>query len=262
MGSLRRLRHTGLLCALALLAAGACAPARGSMDAPDIDPETARFAMVSQIIAEAFEARRWTGREELSERVLEAFGAVERHRFVPEELAPYAYLNQPLPVGHGQTVSQPFIVALMTEFAAVAPGDRVLLVGLGGGYQAAILAALGAEVQAVDLQSPVAAAAMARLAEAGFAGQVTAGVGDGYYGAAEQGPYDAIIVRQAVDHLPEPLLAQLKPGGRLVIPKGPPDGPQVLTLVQRAEASGSAGDWRERSVLPVRFTTMPGGTRL
>lgn len=262
MELLRRMRHTGLICALALLAEGACAPALGSVESPVVASETARFAMVSQIVAEAFEARRWTRREELSERVLSALGRVERHRFVPEEMVPYAYLNRPLPVGNGQTVSQPFIVALMTEFAAVGPSERVLLIGLGGGYHAAILAALGAEVHAVDPQLRVAAAAMTRLAEAGFAGQVTAEVGDGYYGAAEQGPYDAIIVRQAVDHLPEPLLSQLKPGGRLVIPKGPPDGPQVLTLVQRAEASGQASVWRERPLLPVRLTSMPGGTRL
>lgn len=225
------------------------------------DPATQRAGMVSQISAEAHAAADWTGRPELDQRVMEAFREVPRHRFVPEPLAPYAYLNRPLPVGNGQTVSQPFIVALMAEFAEVKPGDRVLLIGLGGGYEAAILAALGAEVQAVELQRKVAAEAMIRLAENGYGDRVAATVGDGYYGAPAQGPYDAIVVRLAVDHLPDPLIRQLKPGGRLVIPKGAEDAGQMLTVVEAA-GNGNGTAWREQRVLPVRFTYMPGGQRI
>lgn len=222
------------------------------------DIEARRAGMVSQIFAEVHDAADWTGREELDPRVMAAFAEVPRHRFVPEPLAPLAYLNRPLPVGHGQTVSQPFITALMVEFAEIEPGDKVLLIGIGGGYEAAILATVGAEVQAVELQRPVAEAAMARLAGLGYADRVAATVTDGYFGAPAQGPYDAIVVRQAVDHFPDPLLAQLAPGGRLVIPKGGADARQMLTVVEM----GAEGRWRQRGILPVRFTYMPGGRRI
>ncbi|MBN1178093.1 MAG: protein-L-isoaspartate(D-aspartate) O-methyltransferase [Anaerolineae bacterium] len=161
------------------------------------------------------------------ERVLDAMEAVPRHLFVPEEQRDRAYGDYPLPIGYGQTISQPYIVALMTELLALQPGDRVLEVGTGSGYQAAVLAAIpDVDVYSVEVVSKLAERACARLDELGYA--VHCKQGDGYFGWEEHAPFDAIIVTAAPDHVPSPLVAQLAVGGRMVIPIGPPGGYQTL----------------------------------
>lgn len=162
------------------------------------------------------------------ERVLEAMRTVPRHEFVPPEYLDQAYADHPLPIGFGQTISQPYIVAWMTELLNLKPGEKVLEIGTGSGYQAAVLAALGeVEVYSIEIIPELAKSAAERLARLGYT-QVKVKEGDGYYGWAEYAPYDAIIVTAAPDHLPSPLVEQLVEGGRIVIPIGPPGGWQDL----------------------------------
>jgi len=166
--------------------------------------------------------------------VLEAMRRVERHRFVPEEYLDQAYDDHPLPIGFGQTISQPYIVALMSESLGVEAGDRVLEIGTGSGYQAAVLAEMGVEVYTVEIVPELASQAAQRLADLGYAGvQVLAS--DGYFGWEEHAPYDAIIVTAAPDHLPQPLANQLAEGGRLVIPIGPVGMVQTLWQFEKVE---------------------------
>ena len=199
-----------------------------------------------------------TGKSRLDPAILEAMRRVPRHLFVPAGLAPYAYLDRPLPVGYGQTVSQPYIVALMTDLARVGRGDRVLLIGVGGGYHAAILRRLAGGVRCVEMQPEVAAAALSRLSRAGY-GDVEVRVGDPYFGwRGAQGDFDAIVVRQAMDFVPGALVRQLGTGGRLVVPVGRSDLRQDLVVVRKTPDGGTV----ERRVMPVRFTRMPGGPRI
>ena len=163
--------------------------------------------------------------------VLAAMAKVPRHRFVPTEQVDYAYRDHPLPIGYGQTISQPFIVALMTEHLAIQRGDRVLEIGTGSGYQAAVLAELTNNVYTVEIIEALGRRAAATLEELGY--DVSARISDGYYGWPEHAPFDAIIVTAAPDHVPKPLLNQLKDGGRLVIPVGPPGSYQTLWLIER-----------------------------
>ncbi|HLA85328.1 MAG TPA: protein-L-isoaspartate(D-aspartate) O-methyltransferase [Thermoguttaceae bacterium] len=184
-------------------------------------------------------------------RVLEAMGRVPRQRFVPERYADEAYGDRPLPIGHGQTISQPYIVALMTQLTEPKPTSRALDVGTGSGYQAAVLSELCKEVYSIEIVEPLATEAKKRLAELGYR-NVTVRHGDGYRGWKEHSPFDVIIVAAAADHVPEPLVEQLAPGGRLVMPVG--NYFQDLLLVEK-RADGSVG---HKKVAAVAFVPMTG----
>ena len=164
--------------------------------------------------------------------VLGAMRSVPRHLFVPEKYRDRAYADHPLPIGEGQTISQPYIVAAMSQLLTVQPGDRILEIGTGSGYQTAILAEMGAEVYSVEIIPVLAERARQLLDRLGYSAAQTR-IGDGYFGWEEHGPFDGIIVTAAPDHIPPPLLAQLKPAGKMVIPVGPPGDVQTLWLTQR-----------------------------
>lgn len=184
-------------------------------------------------------------------RVLEAMRSVPRHQFVPDRLRTLAYSDRPLPIGHGQTISQPYIVALMTELAQIQEQDRVLEVGTGSGYHAAVLAEMGKEVYSVEIIEELAKSARKRLQRLGYANtRVLAG--DGFQGWPEYAPFDAIVVTCAPPEVPEPLKEQLAPGGKLVIPVG--EQWQELKVLHKKEE----GSWEKESVTPVRFVPMTG----
>lgn len=185
--------------------------------------------------------------------VLDALRAVPRHRFVPDDLKDHAYSDRPLPIGHGQTISQPYIVAVMTEMLQLQPNHIVLEVGTGSGYQAAILAEIVQHVYSIEIIDPLRDRAE-RLLTALATDRVTAKTGDGYYGWPEHGPYDAIIVTAAASHIPPPLIEQLKPGGRMVIPVGPVFSTQYLMLVEKR----SDGTVVKKKVMAVRFVPLTG----
>mgnify|MGYP006298929713 FL=1 len=184
---------------------------------------------------------------------VEAMRAVPRHEFVPENLRSAAYRNTPLPIGHGQTISQPYIVAYMTAALELEPGDKVLEVGTGSGYQAAVLAEVVGQVYTIEIIEALAESARERLQGLGYE-NVTVRAGDGYFGWPEEAPFDAIIVTAAPGHVPTPLVEQLEPGGRMIIPVGPVFSVQTLILLQK-ERDGSV---RTRQLLPVRFVPMTG----
>jgi protein-L-isoaspartate(D-aspartate) O-methyltransferase len=183
-------------------------------------------------------------------RVLAAMSRVPRHRFVPPGLASLAYGDHPLPIGGGQTISQPYIVALMTEWAMVKPGDKVLEVGTGSGYQAAVLSEITENVFSLEIRPDLAREAAARLKSLGYA-RVRVKSGDGYLGWPEEAPFDAILVTAAAPRVPPDLAAQLKEGGRLVIPLGDPGGPQTLVRLRKVK-----GELQEEESLLVRFVPL------
>lgn len=195
----------------------------------------------------------YTGRDTLSERVFDAMANTPRHEFVGSEMQSRAYLNTALPITHGQTISQPFIVALMTDFIDPEPDHVVLEVGTGSGYQAAVLSPLVAHIYSIEIIPELSESAAAVLQRLGY-GNITLRTGDGYAGWPEQAPFDGIIVTAAAPHIPAPLVEQLKPGGRMIIPVDSSGGAQELILLEK-DPDGST---RQRSVLPVRFVPLTG----
>jgi protein-L-isoaspartate(D-aspartate) O-methyltransferase len=219
--------------------------------ADTMPPERAR--MLAAINESVRDSASYTGRAQLSARVMSAMGSVPREEFVLPAYRHLAYDNTPLPIEAGQTISQPLIVALMTDLLDPQPSDVVLEVGTGSGYQAAVLAGLVKQVYSVEIIEELAVSAAAVLDRLGY-DNVTVRAGDGYAGWPEHAPFDGIIVTAAADEIPPPLLAQLKPGGKLVIPVGAEHGYQELLLIE----TGEDGEIRERSVLPVRFVPLTG----
>lgn len=209
--------------------------------------------LLDEIRAEARATANYTGRAAFSERVMQALAEVPRDEFVPAELGHSAWANRPLPIGLGQTISQPYIVALMTDLIDPQPGDVVLEVGTGSGYQAAVLARLVKQVYSVECLPELAAGARARLARLGC-DNVEVRCGDGRQGWPEHAPYDAILVAAAPQSVPEALVRQLRPGGTLVIPVGPHHGAQDLLRIH-IDAEGGI---ERRSVLPVAFVPLVG----
>jgi protein-L-isoaspartate(D-aspartate) O-methyltransferase len=210
--------------------------------------------MVEEVDAMYAETRGETGLAAMSPAVRAALGKVQRHRLVPAAEAPRAYRNHPLPIGGGQTISQPYIVALSTDLLRIDSSSLVLDVGTGSGYQAAVLAEIAARVHSIEVLESLGRSAAARLAELGY-GNIEVRIGDGYQGWPEKAPFDAIVVAAAAPEVPAALLAQLKPGGRMVIPVGADGYTQYLTLVtKRAD-----GGFDERRVLPVRFVPLVPG---
>ncbi len=192
-----------------------------------------------------------TGVRTLDRKVLRAMREVPRHLLVPEEVRARAYENVPLPIGYEQTISQPYIVALMTDLLDVEPGDKVLEVGTGSGYQAAVLSKLVGEVHTIEIVEPLAARAKRQLAELGYS-NVTVRSGDGYAGWPEGAPFDRIIVTAGADHVPKPLIEQLRPGGRIVIPVGKSWNTLDLMVVEKDRR----GRLKTRRVLPVAFVPL------
>jgi protein-L-isoaspartate(D-aspartate) O-methyltransferase len=230
----------------------------GAVAAQEEPPDfaAARMHMVRVIQVEALVIGEITGVREIDARVLAAMGKVPRHEFVPPPLARYAYEDTPLPIEIDQNLAAPFLAALMTHLLRVEAGDTVFETGTDCGYQAALLAELGAQVYSVEVSETLVAAAAERLKRLEYRG-VLVKAGDGYFGWPEHGPYDAILVKEAVDHVPVPLLAQLKAGGRMVVPIGPSGGAQELTLVEKDRE----GKVRRTVVMPVQFTPLQGGDR-
>jgi protein-L-isoaspartate(D-aspartate) O-methyltransferase len=219
-----------------------CAPEAGAAGAGPDDYVSERSEMVSRQIAE---------RGINDERVLAAMRKVPRHEFVPESEQRSAYHDTPLPIGEGQTISQPYIVALMTELTRPARNHRVLEVGTGSGYQAAVLAQIVEHVYSIEIESTLAQRASGVLRKLGY-DNVTVRAGDGYAGWAEHAPFDVIVITAAPDHVPRPLLDQLKPGGRMVVPVGPIAATQQLRVLEK----DAAGNVTSTVVAPVRFVPL------
>jgi protein-L-isoaspartate(D-aspartate) O-methyltransferase len=218
------------------------------------DLTAARRAMVETIRADVADTRSYLDQDRLDPAVLKSLGRVPRHEFVPARLEDRAYDNVPLPIGHGQTISQPYIVGIMTDLIRPAPDHRVLEVGTGSGYQAAVLAELVERVYSMEIVEPLAKEAKARLGRLGY-DNVEVRQGDGYYGWPEHAPFDAIVVTAAAGHIPPPLVEQLKPGGRMIIPVGSRFLTQQLVLLTK----DSEGETSLRQILPVRFVPLTGG---
>ncbi len=207
-----------------------------------------RAAMIEDIEAHARYAPGAVEDGKLDPAVLQAMRSVLRHEFVPEEVRPHAYEDQPVPIGYGQTISQPFIVALMTDLLDLKAGAKVLEIGTGSGYQAAILSPLAEQVYSIEIVPELGARATETLQRLGF-GNVETKVADGYYGWPEAAPFDGIVVTAAASHIPPPLIEQLKPGGRMVIPIGGSFASQYLMLVEKLPDGGVT----TRQLLPVQF---------
>lgn len=236
-----------MICALA------CNTSAASQSVDEDAYARARTALIMEIEADVRETADSFGRAALDERVITVLSTVPRHAFVPVRERPFAYENRPLPIGYGQTISQPYIVAIMTDLLAPEPSDIVLEVGTGSGYQAAVLSKLVEQVYSIEIVEPLAVSAKQRLAELGY-DNVTVRHGDGYYGWMEHAPFDAIIVTAASGHVPPPLIEQLKPGGRMIIPVGSRFLTQQLVLITK-QLDGSV---TTRQLMPVVFVPLTG----
>lgn len=227
-----RLRITILLALLLL-------PALAYAEPPDPYAAERQRMVETQMVARGIE----------DPLTLKAMAEVPRHLFVDEERRSAAYLDTPLPIGHGQTISQPYMVAFMTEIIRPRPGQKILEIGTGSGYQAAVLAACGAEVYSIEIVPPLAERSTALLRELGY--RVATRAGDGFSGWPEAAPFDAVVVTAAAEFIPPPLIDQLKEGGLMVIPVGTPFQVQTLMLVEKRE-----GKARSRGLMPVRFVPL------
>ncbi len=236
-----------LYAALCMVCAGVLLGISMGAEAAD-SADVRRDRMIAEIEKMVFETQRETGRAALDARVVAALRKVDRQRFVPRSSVAQAYDNRPLAIGEGQTISQPFIVALMTDLLNIGPGDKVLEVGTGSGYQAAVLAEIVRAVHSIEIIEPLGQRAVRDLSAAGYR-NVHVRIGDGYAGWPEEAPFDAVIVTAAVPHVPQPLIDQLKAGGRLVIPLGEPGGVQSLYVIEK-DVRGAVN---RRKVLDVRF---------
>jgi protein-L-isoaspartate(D-aspartate) O-methyltransferase len=223
----------------------------GGGDPLDRERLSERAKLVQEIELETRATEGLTGLSRLSPRVMAAMGRVPRHEFVPEQLGSRAYQDGPLPIGYGQTISQPFVVALMTELAGLTETSRALEIGTGCGYQTALLAELAAEVFTIEVVPELGEGARLRLLRLGYT-RVNTRVGDGYLGWPQAAPFDAIVVTAAAPAVPPPLLEQLKPGGRLVIPVGRAHHSQELMRIEK-DAAGAIHEW---AVLPVAFVPL------
>jgi len=221
--------------------------------ADEEDYSMARTAMVDEVKYYATLARD-SGEEALNDDVMQSLGTVERHNFVASDQRRFAYENRPVPIGHGQTISQPYIVALMTDLIEPERDFVVLEIGTGSGYQAAILANLVTHVYSIEIIEALADEAKTRLARLGY-DNVTTKLGDGYYGWEEHAPFDAIIVTAAASHVPPPLIQQLKPGGRMIIPVGGRFMTQLLLLLEKTDD----GEIITRQIAAVRFVPLTRG---
>jgi protein-L-isoaspartate(D-aspartate) O-methyltransferase len=210
--------------------------------------------LLRDIAMEVHYTRDLIGRDALDPRVMAAMAEVPRDAFVPADERQYAYANGPLPIGWGQTISQPYIVALMTDLLGCGPQARVLEVGTGSGYQAAVLSRVVGQVYSVEIIPELAETAARRLAELGYA-NLTTRLGDGYLGWPEQAPFDGILVTAAAPRIPSPLVEQLGPGARLILPVGEPHGHQELLVVEKSPD----GSVHTRPVLPVAFVPLTRG---
>lgn len=212
-----------------------------------------RHALVDTIKYDVLRTSDFLNQESLDDRVLDALRKVPRHEFVPDDQRPYAYQNRPLPIGYGQTISQPYIVAVMTDLLKLKKTDRTLEIGTGSGYQAAILAELADSVYSIEIIEPLAKQAATNLKRAGYHAVHTR-TGDGYYGWEEAAPFDGIVVTAVASHIPPPLIKQLKSGGRMIIPVGAPFMTQYLVLVTKDTDEKVT----TRQILPVSFVPLTG----
>jgi len=222
-------------------------------DTAESSYEKARKKMLDVIQRDVRETHGYLGRERLEQKVIDAIGRVKRHAFVLPRSRKYAYENRPLSIGYGQTISQPYIVAIMTDLLDLKPSDRVLEIGTGSGYQAAVLAELVKEVYSIEVIRELGISAAKRLEKLGYK-NIKTRIGDGYYGWESYAPYDAIIVTAAAGNIPPPLFRQLKPGGRMIIPVKSFSQVQYLVLITKDKS----GVMKTRQILPVRFVPLTG----
>jgi len=217
------------------------------------DYARSRMQMVNEIREMVRETSSYIGKKALNERVIQAMGKVPRHEFVPDNMRLYAYENRPLPIGEEQTISQPYIVALMTDLADIGEDAIVLEVGTGSGYQAAVLAELAGHVYTIEIIESLGERARKTLTRLNYQ-NVTVRIGDGYHGWKEHAPFDAILVTAAPEQIPIPLIEQLKPGGKLIIPVGRQFGSQSLKVLEKK----ASGEIESKDILPVGFVPLTG----